>query len=188
MKRLVLVMLAGALMTAPLALAGHGGAAISVHRTYEFGPAGDFQANNCVTGNEDLGTGCDPTGQTQDGSIDYGGLIVTPDNPQVVDGMDSTQASIVDDVFGAEQVGGAICTDENGDGTACDEDAGEVNGQFCGSSPVFEVPAAPNFDAVVVFINGPMFQFFQGCDMTVAPTSTTGGVLNPNGGVFFTFG
>lgn len=185
MKKLVLALLAGALMTAPVALAGHDGAAITVHRTYEFGPTGDRYAGNCMTGNEDLGTSCDPTGQTQDNSIDHGAVIVGPGD--VPEGVDAAQAAIVDDVWGAGVVGGAICTDEDGDSTYCEEDEGEVNGQFCGQSDTVSFPPAPNWDGVAIWINGIIFQTLQGCDLTAAPFSTTGGVLNPNGGVFYTF-
>lgn len=164
------------LLTVPLAAADHD---LSAHRTYEFGPPGDYIIIQCVTGNEQLGTDCDPTGTTQDGSIDLGGAIFSGEE---LAGFTTVEASIVDDVFGSGTVGFWLCAHIEGSG-ACD-DPGELMGQFCGSSGAQTLP--DGYDSFTVFVNGAIFQALD-CDATQAPTSTSGGLLDPSGGIFLSF-
>lgn len=186
MKKLLFATAMAAMLVAlgvPSAAAGHGGEPVTSHRTYEWGQT-EVIAINCATGSSTLGTGCDPTGQTQDGSIDIAGIIWTPD--ELPDGVDSVQTAIVDDVFGSGVISGDACTDENGNNVCGETEEGEVETEFCGSSATFDIPPAPNWDAFVVFLEGVLEQNLNGC--TPDAYATTGGVLNPNGGVFTTFG
>lgn len=166
------------LLAAPLAAADHD---LTKQATYEFGPPGDLITITCLTGDEDLGTDCDATDLTQDDSIDIGGFIIGAEDLQ---GFTTGQGSIVDDVFGANVVGGWLCTDNDGDGGACDESSGEMRVIACGVWPPSSLPSA--FDAVAGFVNGPVFQTLD-CDPVQAPTSTSGGLLDPSGGIFVSF-
>lgn len=185
MRNLLLAIGVGLLLTAAPALAGHGGDPISVQRTYEVGPI-EVGAVTCIGNPQGLTGSCDPTGQTQDGSIDVGGAIFTADD--LPDGVDAFQATIVDDIWGPDVVSGDMCTDEDGNDVCGETDKGEVEEEFCGSSSVVSIPPVPNFDSATVFVEGPQEQTTNGCSTTAAPTgATTGGVLNPNGGIFITF-
>lgn len=180
-KLLIVVGIATILMT-PAALAGHGAAPVTMHRTYELGPT--FFVWSCPPG--DAGLDCDPTGQTQDDSIDLGGVQIFAEDVPV--GVDTVQASVVDDVWGAGVVAGFLCTEENGDNICGDTEAGEVQQNFCGQSEVMDIPPAPNWEKVDVFVSFPVWQV-EHCDPTAAPTgATSGGVANPAAGIFITFG
>lgn len=196
-------------LIAPAGAASHVDPGSSIHRTYELGPPGDFLVSDCVTGDErttywrhplDVSAAgapasdasgpeapqasCDPAGQTQDGSIDVGGAVVR--SGDVPDGVRSLQTDIVDDVFGADAVGGLVCNDRDGD-LICGETAdGELRANFCGTTPPLTIPPPRDWHAVVVFVNGPVAQTID-CDAAAAPTATTGGVLDPAAGIFLAF-
>lgn len=127
----------------------------------------------------------DHTGLTQDEEINVGGVVFTIK----VDGEEpvevSLQGEIVDDLFGPDAVGGEFCVDLNQDGWMCDGDAGERSGPFCGSSPPVPFRLAPGVTKVLVFLHAADFQVRK-CDPAAAPTATTGGVLDPAGGIFLT--
>lgn len=142
---------------------------------YELGATGDTVAASC---------GCQ--GQIQDGWTDLGAVRFSAG----ADGI-SVQASVVDDAFGT-LVGGTVCTDENRDNVYCDRAQGEVHRGFCRTSPKVDIPhydgwhdgdrAQGHYDTVAVFLNGPVGQASD-CDPAAAPTATTGGYLDPAGGV-----
>lgn len=180
MRTILGTVLALALVTAPAALAGHGGDPVSIHATYELGPT--FFVWSCPPG--DAGLGCDPTGQTQDGSIDLGGVqIFAEDVPR---GVDSVQAAVVDDVFGPGSVAGFLCTEEDGNNVCGETDKGEAAQVFCGSSSTLSIPPAPNWEKTDVFVSYYGWELTD-CDLADG-FATSGGVLNPNAGIFVTFG
>lgn len=161
------LLLATVLSIAPLAAAGHGGDPITVHKCYESGPPPGLVVSHP-----------DPTGQTCDGTIDVGGVIAA--SPPVGHAVTGVQISVVDDVWASGAVGAFVCQDTNGDGICGGE--GEPAESFCGDSGVLSATIEP-----VVFLHGPVQQA-QDCDAQQAPTgATTGGVLGPSGGIFFTF-
>lgn len=152
----------------------------------------------------------DPTGLTRDGSInDTVCAFHTPDSDPgensdlgpfhfalsgvtTIDGQYSqAQASIVDDVFGPA-IGGAMCADFNHDHICGDPDEGEPATTFCGTSPTIKVGQDTDGDGhddfgwgLVVGVNGYVGQALN-CNSVEAPTSTSGGVLDPAGGMFVT--
>lgn len=152
----------------------------------------------------------DPTGLSEDGAINKGVCAFhTPDTDPgessglgpvhillngitTIDGQYSVaQASIVDDVYGSA-VGGAVCADFNHDHLCGDPDEGEPLETFCGTSPTITVGQDTDGDGhddfgwgLVVGVNGPFWQALN-CDATAAPASTTGGVMDPAGGIFVT--
>lgn len=170
--------IAAALVIAPIlvvppVLAGHGGDPITSHVTYEIGPTWGY-------GNLE-----DPVGITQDNSIDTGGAKWFGD--EMPRGVDKVQVTIIDDVWGGNVIGASVATDENGNNIYGEEENGEVSAEFCGTSPVVDIPPAPAWDAVIVFAGQPYRQYLA-CDPTAAPTgATTGGVVNPHGGIYGTF-
>lgn len=171
-----------ALLAAPSASAGHGGDPVTLRATYEVGPLPGVWT--CIPGS--LLDGCDPTGLSQDGSIDAGGARWFPD--EVPEGVDVVQASIVDDVWGANVIAANLFTCAGGNAICGDEEQGEVSVIFCGTSPPVDIPAAPAWEQVGVFLGYAVWQYTV-CDFTDAPTgATTGGVLDPAGGIFVTFG
>lgn len=173
-----MIVAASLLLVAVPAQAGHGDAPLTVHQTYE--EAHHNQGGFFLVFRED-----DPTGQTQDGTLDLGGTAFFPED--VEPGVDSLQASIVDDIYGAGTVVGWICSDENGD-NLCDPADEEISSFFCGQSQVVSIPPSPDWHFVIVGVGGPLSQALL-CDPSQAPLGgTSGGVLNPNGGIFGTFG
>lgn len=147
----------------------------------------------------------DPTGLTSDGYVNQGGCLwefsATAEDPpssaiegQVpVDGeYGSFQLSVVDDVFGPA-LGARACLDVDNNRICGEDEKGEVSFSFCGTSPVIE----PELDTdgndhpdlgsnLMVFLNGPHHQALD-CDPTVNPWGgTTGGILDPAGGLFLT--
>lgn len=105
-------------------------------------------------------------------------------------GGDPTNVSIlvefiIDDTWGSAAIGGAICTENDGDHLAC-ENTGlnpEEKVDFCtGEFPAFtEEPVdLTAINAVVVFVNGPSGQVGD-CFQTDAPTATWAGVVDPAG-------
>lgn len=102
------------------------------------------------------------------------------------------QASIVDDLFGAGTVGGVVAADFDHNTVFGEDDKGEPSTTFCGTSSMLETgndtdgDGHPDFGwAVAVFTNGPVRQVLN-CDAVQAPTATTGGVLDPAGGIYLT--
>lgn len=171
-------LLVGALAMAPAV------SAQTFHQTYEVGPTyGAFRCYATVDVEQDVNPNedCDPTGLTQDDSIDTGGAIFLPD--EVAPGATSLQASIVDDVFGSDTTAGYLCTDQNDNNVCGETDQGEVRELFCGASPVVPIPTPDKWDAAVVFASYPGWMVTQGCD----GFGTTGGVLDPAGGIYATF-
>lgn len=196
------------LLAGMMVLAFGAGSAVGSHSptatdrcTYEIAATGDFWENTMHP---------DPTGLTNDGTLNWGGCLwAFPDTDpggsnvwdnieqgRVVEGEFSTlQISIIDDVFG-NSVGGLACNDVNHDYVCGTEEDGEFSTTFCGQSDVFESetsyggdPAHADFGyAVAVFVNGPERQVTAGCDVTAAPIGgTSGGYLNPAGGLFLAF-
>lgn len=162
-------------LLAPAAAAGHGGDPVIVHRTYE-----EAHHNFAIL------TGFrfeDPTGLTADGTIDLGGAVIFPED--VPDGVNTVQASIVDDIWGPGAVAGWLCVDVNGD-SICDPEDDEPSLFFCGDSVVVDIPAAPGWNFINIIVAGSFTQALI-CDITAAPTGGThGGVLDPAGGIFAT--
>lgn len=141
----------------------------------------------------------DILGVTSDGSFDLQGTEffcpkdhhedgTFPDWARSGCGYDSVQASVVDDTFGSGVVGATISSDFNDNHITGEEEHGEFVHDFCGSSPVFDIPVMPDAGTggIAIFLNGAAEQTLN-CDPTAAPTATTGGVVNPNGGIFVTF-
>lgn len=191
----------GAALLASFVLAGAGPAAAThlptkvARCTYEVGT---------VSGHLEYTT-ADPTGLTDDGYVNQGGCLwefaATAQAPpssaiegQVpVDGeYSSFQLAVVDDVFGPA-LGANACLDVDNDRICGEDDEGEVSFAFCGTSPVIE----PEIDSdgnghqdlgsnLMVFLNGPHHQVTN-CDPSANPYGgTTGGVLDPAGGLFLT--
>lgn len=111
----------------------------------------------------------------------------------VTSGRVEITVSIVDDVYGSGAVGGAICTEaanDDYDHVACDEGlltGGEINEEFCNGGPfTVTVEEISEVDAIVVYTNGPKNQADH-CDLLLAQTATTGGILDPAGGVYISF-
>lgn len=175
------VVLALLMVTTP-AMAGHGGSAVTVHRTYEWGQA-EIIGWECPTGwalsqlgqDED----CDPTDQTGDGSIDVGGVVIEPDD--VPADVTHIRVSIVDDLFGPGRVGGDLCVSSD-QPNICGY-PGDITEEFCGSTGPHRLPA--DWKAVAVFVEGAIEQHLNGCDPTAY--ATTGGVVDAEGGIFATF-
>lgn len=101
----------------------------------------------------------------------------------------AVQAAIVDDVFG-NAIGGSMFADLNHDHMSGLDGERVVN--FCGTSPVVELGQDTDGDGhddfgwgLVVSVHGYIGQAMF-CDPAQGPTSTTGGVLNPSGGIFVT--
>lgn len=179
---------------------GLGGAAAShatektVRCTYEVGSTGDIWENTIE----------DPAGVTQDGYISWGGCgwefvdTDTGDYPvfsqfrDVTGEYTSLQLAIVDDVFGST-VGGFACGDVDSNYVCGEDDKNEIVAQFCGTSPTFTAVGDADGDGhedfggfMGTFVNGPYRQAMN-CDATEAPTgATSGGVLDPAGGIFMT--
>lgn len=152
----------------------------------------------------------DPTGLTADGAInDTVCVFHTPDSDPgensnlgpihffldgviTIDGQYSVaQTSIVDDVFGSA-IGGAMCADFNHDHICGSADDGEPANSFCGTSPAVAVGHDTDGNGhadfgwgLVVGVNGWYDQVLN-CDPVAAPQSTTGGVLDPAGGIYVT--
>lgn len=183
-----------------LAGADHG--QITDQCTYEVGAVGDMSTYTYDP---------DPTGLTEDGTLNWGGCVWWfPDadpggesvldpivQPRPVDGEHAVlQVAIVDDVF-ASQLGGRICSDADHDFMCGEDDEGEINDRFCGgSSPVFvsdddaDGDGHPDFGfSVGVFVNGPLNQnLYCGATTTNPVGATTGGVLDPAGGIYLHLG
>lgn len=103
----------------------------------------------------------------------------------------TAQATIVDDIFGSE-IGGVACADLNHDHLCGQEEDGEPLFTFCGTSPIIAPGADTDGDGhndlgwgLFVAVNDWYFQTLY-CDPTAAPQSTTGGILNPHGGIYVT--
>lgn len=161
--------------------------------TYEVGPTGDFWENTVE----------DPAGVTADGHVSWGGCgweftsTDTGDYPPfsqffpVSGEYTELKLAIVDDIF-ATNVGGFACSDVDSDYVCGDGDKGEISTGFCGSSPTFQAVNDADGDGHLdfggfmgTFTYGALGQAFN-CDPTTAPTSTSGGIINPNGGIFMT--
>lgn len=156
----------------------------------------------------------DPTGLTSDGALNKAicGFHFPDSDPgenadwepfedefhNVVSGVytfsgqySQAQASVVDDVFGRE-VGGLVCADLDHDHICGNQEDGEPLHRFCGTSPVVEPGADTDGDGhgdlgwgLFVAVNDWYHQTLS-CDPFTAPQSTTGGVLDPAGGIFVT--
>lgn len=166
----------------PVATATHGTDSLDQRRTYEVPPVWNDLA---LMSSTNLG---DPTGTTEDGSLDGGGVIFARDALPAAHRGDvrSVDVSIVDDQWGPEVVMGTICVEIDGD-DLCGEGF-EPWQWFCGSLEGFDVPAG--WVEVQVYLAGPGAQFlWDECPFEPAPTgATTGGVRTDDGGVFATFG
>lgn len=108
---------------------------------------------------------CDPTGQTEDGSIDLGGIILRD-----LDGVSAVEAHVTDDVFG-DAVGGRLCEDHDDNNICGEPDKGEALLPFCETGGVLGVGL--DTVSIGIFVNGSYGQA-EHCDPTEAPTSTTG--------------
>lgn len=150
----------------------------------------------------------DPTGLTEDENVNVGGCGWTfPDadpggeDPltDVVGGnlvvrgeYSQAQASVTDDIFGPA-VGADIASDADHDHTFGEEDEDEFRVSFCGTSPLFTSDVDHDGDGhpdlafeLALFLNGPVRQALN-CDPFANPVgATTGGILDPAGGVFMT--
>lgn len=157
---------------------------LTIHRTYE---AVTERWADCTARD-------DPSGLTADGFLNVNCVVLHDDELGSHDGH--VQVATVDDVFGAGTVGAYVafydCDPHNDDAdrlpAICQQvgEAGEFGGSFCGTSPVYETPPDAAWNHLVVGLNGAASQAMD-CDPTSTPTATTGGVLNPGGGVFATF-
>lgn len=170
MRNTLLILVIGIAVATPTVWAGHGGDPVTIHRTYE-------QGTTFVGTHQD-----DPTGLTQDGTLDIGMTVVIPD--ELPPGIDSVETFIVDDTFGPGVVAGSFCVYVDDDTMCGEEDDGEPNEIFCGSSPTLSLPSG--WWRIDVWVHGPFHQA-QFCDPTQG-FATSGGVLNANGGIFLTFG
>lgn len=179
-------LLAGALAVVPAASAQE---TTVVHVTYEWAQTGITVEDS----SEYFGV-CPPA--TNDGWCDIGGteFFCNPPEGSIDDarepGCDFTlaQVSIVDDLWGAGVVVGIVATDVNGNHITGEEDEGEVSETFCGDSSSFDIPdlEGPNYASIAIFLPGPDAQATN-CDPAAAPTgATTGGILDPAGGIFVT--
>lgn len=143
----------------------------------------------------------DHAGVTNDGGINLGGCNHRlPRHPDILSfsvpfpaDPDVLQISLLDDTFGTS-VGATFCNDFNNDHTCAEDNPGETNTQFCSSSPIFIPEDDSDGDGrndfghhLFVLMNGPVAESLF-CNPGQNPVgATTGGVLNPNGGVFYTF-
>lgn len=178
-RALPLIVAASLLILGVPVQAGHGGDPLTVHKTYE-------EAVHNTAGLILVQQFDDPTGQTQDGTLHLGGAGFYPED--VVPGVDSVQASIVDDVYGAGTVVGWITSDENGNNIGGEEEHGEVSVFFCGQSQPVSIPPSPDWYFIIIGVGGEIHQALI-CNPAAAPTGgTSGGVLNPAGGIYATFG
>lgn len=202
MRAIIVTAVVGLSIASGAAAAGHRPVA-TTHCTYE---------NGASVGRLSFATE-DPTGLTADGAINNDSCIFEfPDSDPgrdttgdineafgfatsgalVVEGQyGSAQAAIVDDVFGTN-VGGTVAADLDHDTGFGGE--GEPSVEFCGTSPVLTSDADVNGDghadfgwAVAVFTHGPVGQAMF-CDPVAGPTGTSGGILNPAGGIYLTVG
>lgn len=112
-----------------------------------------------------------------------------PIDELIDEGGDPTNVTIsvdlIDDVWGAGIVGGAVCTDADGDGMACG--ANEFHKTFCGSSGELKGTVdLTAVEALIVFTNGPVNQAAE-CDGAAAPAAAMGGIIDPAAGMFVTF-
>lgn len=178
----------GLALLAPTALAGHGGPSKTLHRTYEFahhnqGPF--WAAGDCITGEETGGAlACDPTGQMQDGSFDVGGVWEHQHDPEVPHGTDGVQVRVVDDIWGGGVLAASLCTDDDDDQLCGETGEGEVRVTFCGDSP--SISLSGMWHIAVAVVGGGVRQALW-CDINDAPAATSGGVLDPDAGIFLTF-
>lgn len=171
----------------PAALAQTDGV-VTVRRTYEVAAhnvAVPWLGWTCPTGHllEQAGEepDCDPTDQTQDGSIDLGGALFES-GPRTADAT-SVRISIVDDAFGGGVVAGHVCVDHDQDnvcGYGYDQSV-----IFCGDSPDLRLRGGPW--TIAVFVGGGVRAELWGCDVTEAPAATSGGLLTEDGGVYADF-
>lgn len=168
-----LLLLAPVALSAGPALAADAPPVFVARKTYEAPPVGGTAAYP------------DPLGIMQDEEINVGGVVfaVLVQGPHDV--TVSFQPAIVDDIFGSGTVGGEICVDVNQNGRSCESDYGERLGGFCGEGSKEDRLLRPGLTRVVVFINGPYFQA-KDCEPSEAPSATSGGVLDPAGGVYLT--
>lgn len=181
--------LVAALVLAPAVPASHL-ARRTFRCTYEVGNIDQLQLTNE-----------DPLGLTADGGINIGGCNYRlSEHPPIISASmplgimpDVLQIALLDDVFGTN-VGAFFCNDTNNDHTCGQkQDAGEQVVEFCGSSPPIEAQIDTDGDGqndfghhLFLVLNGPVQQALN-CDPASNPVgATTGGVINPNGGAFFT--
>lgn len=161
------------------------------HCTYEIGLVGDWMGNMQE----------DPAGVTGDGRVNVAACTWEFPGaegvwPMILDGFEVggeytlLQVTLIDDVFG-NAVGGEICSDVNGDLVCGAGEEDEISDRFCGTSSVFEAAVDTDGDGhkdfgnyVAVWVNG-VYQQAVACDPSTNPVGgTTGGVLNPSGGMF----
>lgn len=164
-----------------------GAETVTRHRTYETAVTNGFPGGwllvDCAPGYGPASDDCDPSGATEDGSVDVGGVVIPADG--TADGATEVQVRIVDDVWGAGAVAGYVCAL----GFAHDSCAEQQSGfeLFCGeSSPVS--PHTGEIKEVHVTVLGTWWQVVA-CDPAMAPTGgTSGGVINPAAGIYAEFG
>lgn len=175
----------------------------SFNCTYEVGPGSNLEYS--YGGNDRQGS--EPTGLTQDGSINYMGCQWEfPDSkpsgadyrtweggPQVSGEYSQVQTTIVDDIWGPGVVGGISCMDVDVDYVCGDPDKGELGATFCGTSPIFASQTDTNGNGhddlggrFLTILSGVAFQSFD-CPGDPEKFGISGGVLNPNAGIFLTF-
>lgn len=189
-----LSVVAAALALAPQASGGHLLAKVD-RCTYEVGPGWHLEY-----------TTADPTGLTSDGTLNQGGCLwefsdsaQSPPSSAIegqrpVTGEYSRfQLSVVDDVF-SSQLGATACMDIDNDRICGESSEGEVGFSFCGTSGVHGAEIgdtdgdghADLGSNLMVFLNGPRRQALN-CDAVANPVGgTSGGVLDPAGGLYLT--
>lgn len=191
-ESIMVLILLGAILgvLAPSAQADHN-PKITAHCAYEVGQ-GDAHGISRP----------DPVGVTPDGYVNQGachyefpGATSDPwfheKNEGVkIEGQYSTmQATVVDDVFGTT-VGARLCFNFD-DNRLCGDHEKEIVLSFCGTSPVLDSAVDSDGDGhrdfgsyIAVYVMGPINQAMS-CDPAAAPIGgTSGGILNPSGGIF----
>lgn len=192
----------GTVLLASLVVAGMAPPAAATHLpnkvdrcTYEVGPGYHLEY-----------TTDDPTGLTSDGTLNQGGCLWEfSDSAQspptsAIEGQREVsgeysrfQLALVDDVFGPE-LGASACMDIDNNRICGEDEKGEIGFTFCGTSGVHgdeigdtDGDGHPDLGSnLMLFLNGPRRQALN-CDATANPVgATTGGILDPAGGIFLT--
>lgn len=189
------------------AAAGHIDPPGAIRATYEVGQVDFLQLSD---DGHDYGAGGVLGAVTQDGAWNIGGVNWrleprhTEDNPPGQPSLsvaldadpDVAQVSVVDDVWGSGIVGGFFCNDSDDTHTCDDANPDERLVDFCGESPVVTAESDTDGDGrkdfgfhIFVVLAGPVMQVLNcPADATTNPIgATTGGVLDPAGGIYMTY-
>lgn len=188
------LLVAAALMlvaAGPVALA-QSGDIVTRHRTYETALNNlqpYFFLLNCPTGYvlEEAGQegDCDPTGQTQDGSIDVGGVAIYPD--EATENATKVRVRIVDDVWGPNAVAGYACVLTSPHQFCAQDSYPPDKTSFCGDSGWELDTFDGDWHVLYVWVLGAVHQHYM-CEPYDAITGgTSGGVLTEDGGIYADF-